>query len=109
MRESLREITELTLSERVVFFGEQSNIIPDCQQTLEHLHRIIVAALQFIIVGQPERASKKCSFSMGHAVDGRVLRIPPDKAILHEMFLDRLNGANHAWIIRREESPPAAS
>lgn len=50
MRERLREISELTFLVRIIFFGKKANIIPDFQQSFEHLHCFNVASLQFVIV-----------------------------------------------------------
>ena len=59
-----------------------------------------MAALQHIIVHQPESAGEKLALAVGHTIDIGVLRVPRYKATLHEMCFDGFNSSDYARIIR---------
>ena len=63
-----------------------------------------MAALQCIIIRQPESAGEKLALAVRQAIDGGVLRVPPHKATLHEMCFDGFNSTDYARIIRREKA-----
>ena len=41
---------------------------------------------------------------MGQAIDCRILRVPFNKTVSHEMCFDRFDGTEHAWIVGREKA-----
>ena len=65
VREGLREIADLALAARVVFLGEQPDIVGEREQPLEQALRIGVAAEHDVVVDQPEAAGKERAFALG--------------------------------------------
>ena len=59
LREGLREIADLAAGARVVFLRQQSDIVAQLEEALEHGPRIRISALQNVIVGEPETAGKE--------------------------------------------------
>jgi hypothetical protein len=52
----LWEVSQHTPSQRIELFGEQANVVTVREQTLEQLSRFCIAALQDVIVDEPEAA-----------------------------------------------------
>src|SRR5208337_4700918 len=69
MTERLRKISEHATGTRVVFLSEQTEIIPQRQQSLEKHTRIAETPLQDVIVRQPEAASEECALAGRQTVD----------------------------------------
>jgi hypothetical protein len=69
MAERLRKISDHAAGTRVVFLGEQTEIIPQREQVLKKHARIIVTMLQDVIVRQPEAAGEECALPGRQAVD----------------------------------------
>src|ERR1700722_13956354 len=69
MREGLRKIAELALAARVVLLGEQSDIVAQGEQPLEHRRPLVVLAEQGQIVDEPEAAGEKRPLARRQAVD----------------------------------------
>jgi hypothetical protein len=63
MAERLRKISEHAPGTRVVFLGEQTEIILQREQALEKHLRIVETPLQDVIVRQPEAASSECALA----------------------------------------------
>src|SRR5438034_1287087 len=61
VREGLREIAEQPPPGRIVFFGEQAEIVADRQQALEQRNRVVASPDQGKAVGQPEAARQEHS------------------------------------------------
>src|SRR3546814_15140880 len=59
MRKRLREIAELAPVHRVVFLGQQADVIAQAQQPFEQSAGFRVPAEQDVIVGEPETAGEK--------------------------------------------------
>ena len=57
--ECLGEVPELPAGHGVVLLGEEPDVVPEIQQPLEELARLVVLALQGEYLGQPERAREK--------------------------------------------------
>src|SRR5579864_4914254 len=53
VRQSLRKVAKLTAGARIVFFGQQPDIVAPRQQTFEQRLGVRVAPLQCQIVGEP--------------------------------------------------------
>src|ERR1700680_578792 len=70
----------------------------------EHADRFLMAALQFVVVRHPKRASQKRSFSVRQAVDRRILCVASDKTISHETRFNRLDRPLYARIIGFQKS-----
>src|SRR5690349_11003464 len=56
VREGLRKIAQLAFETRVVFLGQQANVVAQSKQPLEETMRVFVTAHRFQTVDQPERA-----------------------------------------------------
>ena len=84
MRERLRKIAELAAGTRIVFFGEQANIVAQCEQSLEQCLRGRVPPRQRQIVGEPERAGKEPSFAFGQAVHFGRIAVARNQAVAYE-------------------------
>src|SRR5215470_19888709 len=82
----------------------RADVIAQAQKTLEQLLRIGKAPLQRKIVGEPERARQKNSFSGRQAIDFFFWVIPRNETVAHQITLDRCNRAAHAGIVRRQET-----
>ena len=65
MREGLRVVAHLPPCPRIVFFGEQTDIVAQRKQPLEQRPSVIMPTLQDVIVGEPETAGNKCTSSPG--------------------------------------------
>src|SRR5437762_14361751 len=87
MREGLREIADLPAGSGVVFLRQQSEIVAQIEKPFEHHPRVGIPALQDIIVGEPEAASKERSFISGQAVDSALGVVARDKAISQQVLL----------------------
>src|SRR5690349_2953107 len=70
VRERLRKIAQLALSARVVFLGEQPNIVAQADEPVEHVLRLDQAASHHISVGKPETAGQKGAFAGRETVLG---------------------------------------
>src|SRR5215470_4230289 len=99
MRECLREIAKLPLRLRIVFLGEQADIVAQREQTLEQGRCFGVAMLQLVIVGQPKTAGQKNTFPGRQTIDVVLGSITQHEAVDHELPLDRRDRATHPWII----------
>jgi hypothetical protein len=56
VRERLRKIAQHAVRTRIVFLGEQANVVSKAQQVFEQFARFIVAALEREIISEPETA-----------------------------------------------------
>lgn len=56
VRERLRKIAQHAVATRIVFLGEQANVVSKAQQVFEQFARFIVAALEREIISEPETA-----------------------------------------------------
>ena len=65
MREGLRVVAHLPPRPRIVFFGEQTDIVAQREQPLEQYAGVVVPALQDVVVGEPETAGNKRPFITG--------------------------------------------
>ena len=69
MAECLRKIAEHAARTRVVFLGEQTEIILQRERALEKHARIIETLLQDVIVRQPEAAGEESALAWRQTVD----------------------------------------
>ena len=63
MGERLREVPDLSLERRMILLGEEADVVADGEQPLEQRARLVVPALQQIVVGEPEGAGEECAFA----------------------------------------------
>src|SRR4051794_22647299 len=59
MRERLREISELAFGARVIFLGEEPDIVPEREQPLEELAGVVASTHQHVVVREPEAAGEE--------------------------------------------------
>ena len=104
VRQRLREIAEHHAVDRIVFLGEQADVVAQPEQMGEALLRFAPAAHQRQRVGEPERAGQERAFAFGQAVGRGMLAVALDEAVLHELARDRLHRGDDARIARRQEA-----
>jgi hypothetical protein len=61
----LRKVAQHAAGRGIDLFREQAHVIATRQQTGEQLARLLIAALQDVIVDQPEAARQESSFTRG--------------------------------------------
>ena len=104
----LREISEHPSQHRVVFFGEQADVVAARQQALEYPPGFGVAALQHVIVDQPEAAREKGAFPRGQTITRVIGLVAQDEfAVDQQLPLDRTQCTPHPRILGGEEIRPA--
>jgi len=106
VRPRLREVPELALQDGVVFLCEQAEVVPQREQVLEDLARLVEAPLQAQIVRQPERARKEGALAGGQPVHVDVLLVggvARDQPVDHEFAPDRLDGGDDSLVGPVEE------
>src|SRR5579863_9295822 len=69
MSKGLREISQLAAKNGIVFFGEQADVVAHIQQTSEQVARLLSAAGQRIVIGEPEGARQEGSLTRWQAID----------------------------------------
>ena len=104
MGEGLREVPDLTVHPRVIFFSEKSDVVAQGEEMLEHLARVVVSAEQFVVVGEPKAAGEERALAAGQAVVRRGAVVAEHESVDEQSLLDLLDGAAHAFIVGREES-----
>ena len=96
VREGLREIAELPLSGWIIFFGKQSNIIAQRQQSAKQFARIFFSPLQDVVVRKPEAARQECAFSGKKPISSLTGMIPQHETVPNEIALDCPQRSAHA-------------
>src|SRR3954452_24190418 len=81
VRKRLRKITDLPAGSRVIFFRQKPDIIAQLEEPLEHPPRVVIPALQNVVVGEPKTASEEGTFVSGQAVDRALRIITSDKTV----------------------------
>ena len=71
VREGLRVIADLPSCDWIVFLGEETDIVPQREQSLEQRAGVIMPALQDVVVGEPKAARNN---NTGSTVDGPARR-----------------------------------
>ena len=89
---------------RIVFLGEQADVVAQREQPLEQAPRVVVAAEQHVVVGQPEAAGEERAFAGGQSVVGRVAVVAQHEAVDEQVLLDRRDRAAHARIVGRQKA-----
>ena len=89
----LGEVAEHAPSAGIEFLREQSDIVATGEQTLEESMGVAIAALQQIVVDQPEAAGQEGTFAWRQAVETAIGFVSEDKsAVDQKPFLDRRRG-----------------
>lgn len=98
MREGLWKIADQALRSRIVFLGQQADIVGQSQQAPEQRRRVIIASLQHHVVGKPEAAGEGHTLAGRQAVLGFLGLLAPNQSPMHQLALDRGDSAAHARI-----------
>src|SRR3546814_918829 len=103
--ERLREVTELATGHRVVLLGEEPHVVAQGEQPLEQRSGLVDPADEGQRVGHPERAEQEGALAPRQAVDRRpgAGRVSLDEAVDAELALHRLDGADDALVVGRQE------
>jgi hypothetical protein len=88
----------------VIFFGKQSQIVPQGQQALEQLLGLIPATEQYEVVDKPKAARKKNTFARQQTIDRVISVIASHESLDREILFHYLDGRAHARIVRTEKS-----
>src|SRR5580700_1088840 len=104
VRESLWEIAEHPFRHRVVFLGEQAQIVPEREQPLEQCDRVVTPADQREAVGEPEAAGEKDALAGRQPVGTRAAWVTANKAVLNQLALDRLDRAADPRVLARQKA-----
>ena len=111
VRERLREVPDLPPGRDVVLLREEPEVVPEREQPLEELLRLLAPALQHHHLHEPERAGQERPLAGREAVDVRVLlvrAVPLDEPVLREVALDRGDGGRDARVVDGEEADERA-
>ena len=65
MRERLRNVADLALAARIVFFRQHADIVRHRRKTIEERVRVVDASGERVIHHEPEIASEKRAFGFG--------------------------------------------
>src|SRR5690348_16489761 len=104
MAEGLRKVAELSPELRIVLLGEQSEIVPRPGRSLEEPSRVLLPTHHLIDHGEPERAREEYALIAGEPVDVGLGLEAQQEAILQELALERLDGADDARVGGRQEA-----
>ena len=97
--EGLRKIPQHPAGERIDLFSEQPHVVAAGHQTIKHLPRFHMAALQDVIIDEPEAASQKSAFAFGKPVSGVIGLVAQDEfAVDQQFFLDGAQRSAHPRI-----------
>ena len=86
--EGLRKISELASKNRIVFLGQQANVVAQIQQTLEEIARLLRAAGHRIVIGEPKRARQERAFARRKSIDAGLGRVSQHQAFVNQFALD---------------------
>src|SRR5581483_1589411 len=104
MRERLGKIPQEPLRSRVVFLGEETEVVREPGETVEELDGLLVPAEQLVAVREPERARQEDTFAGRQPVDAALAAVAEDEAVLEKLALDRLDRAADTGIRGGEEA-----
>ena len=104
MRKRLREIAGQSAADRIVFLGQQSDVIAQCQQPIEQVPRIVQSAEHRVGIDEPEAASQKNTLARLQAVVGDGSVIAHHEAVLQQARFDRGHRADEARVLRGNEA-----
>jgi hypothetical protein len=79
MAVGLGKIAKHSASERIKLFGEQTHVIATGQQPIKELATFFVAALQYIVIDEPEAARQKGALTRRQSIGGIFRFIAKDK------------------------------
>jgi hypothetical protein len=92
-----------------VFFGEQTQIVPDCQKPLEEFPCFVPSAQDDVVVGQPEAARQEDAFPCGKPIRAFRRVVPLDEPVFYQMPLDGGDRPPDPWIADPGRKPTTGS
>src|SRR5207253_239157 len=103
--EGLREVAQLAAGDRVELLREQPDVVPEVEEPLEQLARLVLLPLQRKHLDEPERAREEHTLPRRQAVDlaVRLRPVAEDEAAQRELLPDRLDRGDEALVGRRQE------
>src|ERR1700722_9896843 len=106
MREGLREVPDEPIGLWVVLLGEETDVVAEPTESLEHLFRLVVPTQQDQVVGEPEARHEETPFATVEAVDVfvGVGLVPTDEPLGDEPLLNGIDGSDDAWVIGWQEA-----
>src|SRR3954469_4355452 len=104
VREGLWKVCDEAFDLQVVLLRQEAKVGSQCEQALEQRSRILVAALQNVIVDQPEAAGEKNSLLADKPVHRRGRIIAHHKTIFEQVLLDGRHRALYSRVIRRQKA-----
>ena len=104
MRERLRKVAELALLDWVVFLRQQPDVVAQREQPLKQFARLLHPPDERVIVCEPKAAGEKGALARTQTIRPASGVVPQHETVLHELALDRGDGATHSRVVRRQES-----
>jgi hypothetical protein len=104
MGQRLRHVAERAVRAKVVFLGQQADVVAQREQPLVQCHGLVAASAQRQIVGKPERAWQEEPFAGRQSIDVPGRAIAQHEAVDGELALDRFDRRAHARILVRQEA-----
>jgi len=104
VRQRLREIADKMLSTAIVFFRQQSDVVPEREQSLEQCNGVSLSAGKRKRIGEPKRARQKRTFLRRQTVDAIRRQIAHHEPVDEQFALDRRDRALNAYIAARKEA-----
>src|SRR4051812_36079211 len=104
MGERLGEVPELPAGHRVVFLGEEPDVVAEIQEPLEELARLVQLALKGEDLRQPERAGNEDALAGREAIDVAVAPgdVALDEPVDRQLPPNRVDRGREAWVVRIE-------
>ena len=102
MGEGLREIAGESARGRVVFFGQQANVVAHGQEAFKQLARLIHPADHGVRIGEPKTTGQKRAFPGRQTVIGLFGPVTLHESVDQKLALDRLNRSDIgrvAWLV----------
>src|SRR5258708_36863818 len=98
MGKGLRKVSKLASKNGIVFLGQQANVVAQIEQTQEQVARLLSAAGECIVVGEPERARHERAFASRKSIDASLSRVSEHKTLVHQFPLDPCDGWNYSRV-----------
>src|SRR5713226_5928702 len=100
----LRAVAHQTPRAAIVLLRDQPDGVGEPDQPLEESAGLFAAALQDVVVGQPERAGEEGPLARRQPIDTGAGLVAVDEASPQQALRDGGDGAAHARILRRKEA-----
>src|SRR6516162_1215766 len=104
VRERLRKVPELAPEAGIIFLRQEADIVLKGQEALEQITRLAGTPLQNEVVGEPKAAGQKRSFARRQAIGHLSSVVATDEPVCQQSPLDCADGADDAWVSRRQKA-----